>query len=164
MLKKIGGGCLGLIGLVVVIVVIIAVVSIAGGSDSGGGSSSNDTAGQATSDDSTPDNNSNSKPKKEAPNLTPGQENALGSAQDYLSTGSFSKKGLAEQLKFEDYNPPDIKYAVNHVKVNFMVQAEKAAKDYLDTSSFSRTGLIEQLKFDGFTPAQAAHGADSAGL
>lgn len=101
---------------------------------------------------------------KEGPQGTPGQEQALGSANDYLDYSAFSEKGLIEQLEFEDFSKADAVWAVNHVKTNWNNQAALSAKEYLDNSHFSRQGLIEQLEFEGFTPTQAAYGANHAGL
>jgi hypothetical protein len=103
-------------------------------------------------------------------NLTPAQKNAIGSAQDYLSTGHFSRLGLIEQLssKYGDqFKKPLAVWAVNHIKVNWNKQATGAAKDYLKTGHFSRQGLIDQLSSsfgDKFTVAQATYGVTHAGL
>ena len=94
--------------------------------------------------------------------FTSGQENAIASAEDYLSYSAFSKKGLIDQLVFEDYSRKDATFAVNHIDVNWKQQAVASAKDYLDQSSFSEQGLIDQLKFEGYTPEQAAYGARQA--
>lgn len=100
----------------------------------------------------------------EEPTLTVSQENALGSADDYLAYQAFSKKGLIEQLEFEGYSTKDATFAVNNVQVNWNEQAAKAAENYLDFQNFSRSGLIEQLEFEGYTTKQATYGADSVGL
>ena len=102
--------------------------------------------------------------KADAPaaEMTASQENAVASAQDYLDFSAFSKKGLQEQLVFEDYSAKDAQYAVNHVDVDWNQQAVASATDYLDMSSFSKQALIEQLEFEGFTTAQATYGANQA--
>lgn len=105
-----------------------------------------------------------SKPTKEAPAMTPGQENAMAKAELYLDTQAFSKSGLVKQLKFEKFPEADAVFAVNHLKVNWNEQAVAKAEQYLDTQPFSREGLIQQLKFEGFTDAQAAFGVKGAGL
>ena len=94
--------------------------------------------------------------------LTFGQENALGTAADYLSYTAFSREGLIEQLEFEGYSTKDATFAVDHLNVNWNEQAVKAAKDYLSYSSFSRQGLIEQLEFEGYTTEQATYGVNKA--
>ena len=109
-------------------------------------------------------------PVKEAPKLTAGQENALQSAENYLSFAPFSRQGLIEQLSSDagdGYSVKDATYAVDHLTVDWNEQAAKAAKNYLDMTSFSRKGLIEQLSSDagdGYTKEQATYGVDKAGL
>ena len=93
---------------------------------------------------------------------TPGQRNALSKAKDYLSFTSFSKSGLADQLKYDGFSRSEARWAVNHVRVSWRAQAVKKAKDYLDLTSFSRQGLIEQLEYDGFTHRQARYGVTKA--
>jgi hypothetical protein len=110
-------------------------------------------------------------PVDEAPSSsseTSGQENARESAQSYLDTMAFSRKGLIEQLSSdagEGFSRADAIYAVDHVDVDWYEQAAKSAKNYLDTMAFSRTGLIEQLESDagdGYTHAQAVYGVAQA--
>jgi len=102
--------------------------------------------------------------------LTAGQENAIASAEDYLDTMAFSRKGLIEQLSSEygsGFSKADAKFAVNHIDVNWNVQAARAAKEYLETMPFSRSALIEQLESEygsGFTHAQAVFGVNQTGL
>lgn len=98
------------------------------------------------------------------PDLTPGQENALQSAENYLDLMAFSKSGLIEQLEFEKYSTEDAKFAVDSLDVDWSEQAARSAEEYLDSSSFSRQGLIDQLEFEGFTSEQAEFGVDQAGL
>ena len=103
-------------------------------------------------------------------NLTAGQEQAVGSAQDYLSTQAFSKTGLIGQLSSkygEGFSKADATFAVNHIKVNWNEEAYKSAKDYLRTQHFSHAGLVSQLSSsygEGFTRAQAEYGVKKAGL
>jgi|RhiMetdeSRZDD1v2_1073273.scaffolds.fasta_scaffold473535_1 host cell surface-exposed lipoprotein len=102
--------------------------------------------------------------------LTAGQENAIASAEDYLDTMAFSRKGLIEQLSSEygsGFSKADAKFAVNHIDVNWNEQAARAAKEYLETMPFSRSALIEQLESEygsGFTHAQAVFGVNQTGL
>lgn len=105
------------------------------------------------------------KPKPK-PTMTKSQRQAVGSAEDYLDSGQhFSKKSLAEQLKYEEFSAKDAKFAVNHVKVNWTEQADGAAQDYLDSGQhFSHGSLLSQLKFEGFTAKQAAHGVKAVEL
>lgn len=106
------------------------------------------------------------KPTKTAPKLTASQEQAIGSAENYLDYTAFSRKGLIRQLSsFEGFSVADATYAVDHIKVDWNEQAAKSAKTYLELTHFSRKGLLQQLEsFEGFTPRQAAYGVSKAGL
>lgn len=94
--------------------------------------------------------------------LTSGQENAVRSAEEYLSMSGFSRSGLIEQLTFEGYSTKDATFAVERLRVDWNAQAARSADDYVSMSSFSRSGLIEQLEFEGYTREQAEFGADKA--
>ena len=96
--------------------------------------------------------------------VTTGMKNALSSAENYLRFTAFSRTGLINQLKFDQYSDPEAEYAADNCGADWYEQAEKSAKNYLDFMSFSRGGLIDQLMFDGFTRDQAEHGADANGL
>lgn len=95
---------------------------------------------------------------------TVSQQNALRSAEGYLEYTAFSRKGLINQLKFEDFSTKDATWAADRVKVNWNEQAAKAAEDYLDYTSFSRKGLIDQLIFEGYSRRQAEYGVSKTGL
>jgi hypothetical protein len=107
---------------------------------------------------------------KPAPALTKAQEQAIGSARDYLATSSFSRKGLIQQLSSaygEGFSAKDATFAVDYLKVDWNEQAARSAKAYLEVSHFSRAGLIHQLESsygEGFTHAQAVYGVKAAGL
>jgi hypothetical protein len=107
---------------------------------------------------------------KPRPTFTTAQEQAIGSAHDYLDYQAFSRAGLIGQLssKYGDgFSQADAVFAVNHISVDWNEQAVQAAKDYLDYQHFSRTGLIEQLSSpygDQFTQAQAIYGVNHTGL
>ena len=133
----------------------------------GGGCSVPDTDGTAA--DRAAENRkdrkaSAGKNKKDGPETTAGQKNALASAESYLEYQAFSKPGLIKQLKFEKYPEKDAVWAVNQLDVNWNEQAALAAENYLSTQSFSRQGLIDQLKFEGYTQQQAEYGVKQAGL
>lgn len=98
------------------------------------------------------------------PELTRSQENAVRSAESYLSFTAFSQSGLVEQLEFEDFSTADAEFAVNHLDVDWNEQAAQSAENYLEFSGFSRQGLIDQLIFEGFTQSQATFGVDATGL
>lgn len=100
----------------------------------------------------------------EQSSLTVAQQNAVRSAENYISFTAFSRTGLIEQLVFEDYSTEDATVAVDSLDIDYNEQAAKAAQNYLDMTGFSRGGLIEQLMFEGYTAEQAAYGADQVGL
>jgi hypothetical protein len=107
---------------------------------------------------------------KPTPELTTAQEQAIGSAKDYLEFQPFSKAGLIEQLSSkagEGFDRKDAVFAVNHIDVDWNHQAYLSAKSYLEFQHFSRAGLIEQLSSpagEGFTHAQAVYGVNKVGL
>lgn len=98
-----------------------------------------------------------------APDVTPGQANALDSAMQYLEYSSFSHSGLIKQLEFEGYSTEDATWAVDSLDVDWNKQAAKKAQEYLDMTSFSRDGLIKQLEFEGFTAEQAEYAMGQVG-
>jgi hypothetical protein len=111
----------------------------------------------------------NPKPK---PSLTGPQQQAIQSAQNYLSEDQgFSQTGLIHQLssKYGDGFPTAVAtFAVGYLNVNWYEQAVLAAKAYKSTGGgFSCSGMIQQLSSSygsGFTHAQAVYGADHAGV
>lgn len=110
---------------------------------------------------------------QEKPKLTIGQQNALKSAQDYLSVMPFSRAGLIQQLTSEygsGFALEDAEFAVATLeqtgKVDWNAEAAEAAQSYLDLMSFSRDGLFEQLTSTygaGFTAEQANAGLAAVG-
>lgn len=119
----------------------------------------------ATQDATTPtDAPSDQAPEVVGSGFTVSQENAIESAQNYLSTAPFSESGLIEQLEFEGYSKDDASFAVSHIQVDWNEQAARSAANYLDSMPFSRSGLIEQLEFEGFTHSQAVYGVNQTGL
>jgi hypothetical protein len=110
------------------------------------------------------------KTPKPTPDFTVSQEQAIGSAKDYLDYSGFSRSGLINQLssKYGDgFSKADAIFAVNHLTVNWNEQAVRSAKDYMAMSHFSRAGLIQQLSSqygDGYTVAQATYAANHVGL
>ena len=101
-------------------------------------------------------------PPPPPPVLSPGQQNALRSAEDYIDYTSFSRKGLIQQLEFEGYSSADATWAVDQLSVDWNQQAALKGAEYLNYTSFSRQGLVDQLVFEGFTPAEAEYGASQA--
>jgi hypothetical protein len=124
-----------------------------------------ETVTEVPTDEPTDEPTQKPEPKKPEPTLTKAQEQAIGTAEDYLDGGQhFSRKGLIDQLKFEGFSRKLATFAVNHIKVNWNKQAAGAAEDYLDHQHFSRSGLIDQLEYEGYTHAQAVYGVKKAGL
>jgi hypothetical protein len=82
------------------------------------------TSACATTEESTPAGETNAnagetqpapsdtKAKPDKPKETSGQQNARESAEDYLSTGAFSRSGLIQQLKFEGFTSEQAEYGV----------------------------------------------------
>jgi hypothetical protein len=124
----------------------------------------------ASSKPAAPDTTEAPEPEVVQPSMTKGQEQAVGSAESYLSFTAFSRKGLIRQLSSsagEGFSVADATFAVDHLKVNWNEQAVKSAKKYLEMTHFSRKGLIRQLESsagEGFTHAQAVYGVSKAGL
>ena len=94
-------------------------------------------------------------------NLTNAQKNAVRTAQSYLESSGFSRKGLIEQLDYDGYTIGDATTAIDSLDMNWLKQAKKTAKSYLQDSGFSRKGLIEQLDYDGYTISDATTAVDS---
>lgn len=95
---------------------------------------------------------------------TASEQNALQSAQSYLSFTAFSRTGLIEQLEYEGFSNADATWAVDNVTVNWGDQAAEMAETYLDYSAFSRTGLIDQLEFEGFSNQDAVEAVDNVSV
>ena len=99
-------------------------------------------------------------PKPKA-KVTRAQKEALESAESYLESGSFSKKGLLDQLtsKYgEDFDKADARWAIDHVDADYKAEAVESAKSYLESGSFSKRELRSQLTSsygEGFTKAEA---------
>lgn len=104
-----------------------------------------------------------------AESLTGPQNNAVRSANLYLSTQAFSRSGLIQQHSsdFGDgYEVADATVAVDSLDVDWNKQAVRSAKQYLNLMGFSCNGLIDQLSSsagDGYTESQATYGAQQAG-
>jgi hypothetical protein len=106
------------------------------------------------------------------PSLTVAEQQAVESAQSYLSDGQgFSEQGLLNQLTSsygEGDTTADAKFAISYLHPDWDAQAVESAKGYLsDGQGFSRAGLIQQLTSsygEGFTYAQAVYAVNQAGL
>ena len=60
------------------------------------------------------------------PGLSTAQQNAIESAENYLSFSAFSQSGLIEQLEFEGYSTDDATFAVESLDVDWNEQAARA--------------------------------------
>ena len=96
-------------------------------------------------------------------------ENAIRSAESYLSMTGFSRDGLIEQLSSpygDSYSISDATAAVDSLSVDWNAQAVRSAEQYLQMTGFSCSGLIEQLSSEygsKYTVDQATYGAKQAG-
>lgn len=107
------------------------------------------------------------------PVLTLGQENAIGSAQSYLSFSAFSRAGLYQQLTSEygeGYEAGDAEFAIAYLEekglVDWNAEAVESAESYLEFSQFSRAGLYDQLTSEygeGFTSEQTEYALSQVG-
>ena len=95
---------------------------------------------------------------------TVSQQNAVKSAQSYLSYTAFSHDGLVAQLEYDQFSNADAVYGADNSGADWNAQAAAAAKQYMSYSAFSRGSLITQLEYDKFTEAQAEYGANAVGL
>ena len=105
--------------------------------------------------------NQNTSSKEET--VTVAQQNAIRTAEHYLSFTAFSKSGLINQLKFEGYSTEDAEYAAAHCGANWKEQAAKKAEEYLRIMGFSKSRLIEQLEFEGFPSELVLYGVEQNG-
>jgi predicted 3-demethylubiquinone-9 3-methyltransferase (glyoxalase superfamily) len=149
----------------------LLLIVVIGAAGSGGGTDDSPrTASENTSQDSQSENPAAQEEPaaKEEPEMTPGQENALEAAQNYIDLMGFSKVGLIQQLSSsagDGYSRADATFAANNVDANWKEEAVEAAKNYLDTMPMSKDALIQQLSSaagDKFTPAQARYAASKA--
>jgi hypothetical protein len=149
---------------------VLAVGGCAAGAAGSSGGSTPATQAPASSAPSAPPAQS-APPAPAAPAPTVAQQQALDSAQGYLSMGSgFSRLGLLDQLTSsagEGFATADAKWAIRHAHPDWNAQAVESAKGYLKMGGFSRASLIDQLSSSAgeqFTVAQATYAADQVGL
>lgn len=99
----------------------------------------------------------------EKPKLTLEQENAIGSAENYIRYSGFSREGLIDQLEYEGYSTESATFAADYIDVDWNEECKESAKDYLKYSTFSRQGLHDQLQYEGFTEEQIEYGLSAVG-
>jgi hypothetical protein len=100
---------------------------------------------------------------EEKPAYTLAQQNAISSAQDYLSFTGFSRTGLIDQLEFEGFSTEEATFGVDNAGADWNAEAAEKATQYLEFSSFSRQGLYDQMAFEGFLPAEIEFGLAAVG-
>ena len=182
--KKRRSGCLAVLGVVILIAIVGGIASAVGGSkNASNGSAGADTicpngvhvtgsTCPATDQVSQSVSPSQTSQTSTAPQYTASQQQAIQSAEGYLSDGQgFSKVGLIGQLDSsagDGFSYADALFAVNHVTVSWFQQAAISAKGYMhDGQGFSCSGLLQQLTSSAgeqFTHAQAEYGTKSVGL
>jgi 3-oxoacyl-ACP reductase-like protein len=169
---------LAVIGGFVLLIVVIAVAS-------GGGSKSAAPKAQAPTHTTAPAKPAPSPatpqpakpkavhhaPKPAAPAITVAEQQAIDSAQSYLTMDTgFSKVGLLNQLTSssgEGFAVADATFAINYLHPDWNAQAVDSAKGYTKMGGFSRSSLIEQLTSssgEGFTYSQAEYAVAKVGL
>lgn len=100
---------------------------------------------------------------EEKPVYTLAQQNAIGSAQDYLAYSGFSRTGLIGQLEFEGFSTEEATFGVDNSGADWNAEAAESAQQYLDYSTFSRQGLYDQLAFEGFLDSEIQFGLAAVG-
>jgi hypothetical protein len=166
----------GLVGLIAVIIVISVAENSGHGATStlsaGAGTRTQTAAPAAKGASQAPAQTPASAPANTAPAGTTSELQALAAAEDYLSDGQgFSRQGLIGQLDSPDgdnFSVADATWGVEHSDANWDGQAVDSAKGYMsDGEGFSREGLIQQMTSsygDQFTEAQAEYAANAVGL
>lgn len=89
-------------------------------------------------------------------------DRALNTAKDYLSSCSFSKKGLIAQLKADGFSLDQAQYAADHCGADWLLQAEAEVRSYIQSGGYSRRWLITQLMYDGYTLEEAQAAVDGS--
>ena len=111
-------------------------------------------------------------PPPAAPSYTVPEQQAIDSAESYISDGNgFSKAGLYQQLHSsygEGFSARLARFAVNHIHVNWYHQAVLSAQSYMQTEPcWSYSSLVQQLDSpygEQFTVGQAEYAAKAVGL
>lgn len=111
-------------------------------------------------------------PAPTTPAITTSQQEAIESAQNYLTDGQgFSEAGLLQQLTSDygsGFSEADAQFAINQLDPDWYQQAAASAKNYMsDGQGFSEEDLYQQLTSAygaGFTPGQADYALRQVGL
>jgi len=112
---------------VIVPVALVLLIGVNSAINSGGSSVNTADETVKSEESSGTEETSNTEATAEASTETQGQANAKKSAESYLAVSAFSKEGLIDQLKFEDYSQEDAEYAVEALDVDWKEQAAKSA-------------------------------------
>ena len=96
--------------------------------------------------------------------LSENQVQAIQTAKDYLDTMPLSQTELLQMLTVENINLEDAKFALSHVNVNWIEQAEIVAKEYMEDGVSSKDDLIDVLMNEGFTKKEAEKATLKVGL
>ena len=91
------------------------------------------------------------------PKATNEQLQAAKRAREYIKVSAFSKNGLREQLKYEEFSDDAIQYALDNLIVNWNEQALKKANEYMNVNGFSEEDLSNQLLYEGFEQNEVAY-------
>lgn len=91
---------------------------------------------------------------------TVGEQNALRTADAYLSFMAFSYSGLIDQLEYDGYSHAEATYAADNCGADWNENAVTTAQNYLSFMGFSYSGLVDQLEYEGYTTQQAKYAAD----
>lgn len=169
--KKIGMGCLVLVGIFIGLTVLGAIVGdkdkkVASASAPASETSASPAA--ASNDEAVPAQEATAV-EEPANTLTGPQSNAARTAENYISMSGFSRDGLIHQLSSdagEGYDVADATVAVDSLNIDWNEQAVRSAKQYLSMTGFSCKGLIHQLSSSSgekYTESQATYGAEQAG-
>jgi host cell surface-exposed lipoprotein len=168
--RKVLTGLMAFGALVVVIVVASASSKPSStASDTGAASSSASASTAASPSAAVSSAAASSAPSTPAasasPSMTGAQQQAIESAESYLSEGQgFSKQGLLNQLTSsfgEGFPKSDAEFAIKYLKPNWDQQAVDSAQGYLsEGQGFSQQSLLQQLTStsgEGFTEAQGEY-------
>ena len=109
----------------------------------------------------TKDQNNNANDEVASP--TSEQNAAIAQAKSYANSLPISKKSLYKQLTSEygEKYPADVaQYAVDHISVDYKMNALRLAKSYVKNINISNQALYDQLvseNGEGFTPEEAQY-------
>lgn len=157
---------------VVLVVAIVIAAASGGGKTSGSPAASVSTSAPAVSTTAPAVTPAAATTAPAAPQYTVAQQQAIASAESYLSDGTgFSRAGLYQQLHSqygEGFSASLARFAVSHVSVNWYQQAVLSARSYMQSEpGWSYSGLVQQLDSpygEQFTVAQAEYAAKAVGL